>query len=263
MLHGSPMQLKFRTKSGDAASGDGSGLGTSFEGEVVAEYMTKPDSESATSEPELEPNAGFLRQESELEPNAGFPRQVSELSTGGMCRQETEQYWPTWRPQSQPALVGGMAMPSMPSIPYPSLPSTLPSALPSDFLVEGSIAQGLGGILAPTTDTQLPAKVFVSQSSSNDAVNDATNDATLAQKRTRKNRRKNKSLIDVAARQVRLQGQEQSKDAQASASPSSAVFGLPVGAALGTDQPKFCPYCGGRCQPKFKFCRYCGERQLE
>jgi len=92
--------------------------------------------------------------------------------------------------------------------------------------------------------------------------------------RRRGGRRSAGSLIDVAARQHQTRQHQQAPTA-----PGSAVyFGLNTGPGAGGKKQcgpsaaepsglsgkqsnlvaKFCPYCGGACQPEHKFCKFCG-----
>jgi len=96
--------------------------------------------------------------------------------------------------------------------------------------------------------------------------------------RRRGGRRSAGSLIDVAARQ-----QQQSRNVMSAASAppkqgaaapvaNGALYvglnglgsGKKAGAAApqqgaGSLVPKFCPYCGGKCQPEYRFCKFCGQ----
>jgi hypothetical protein len=103
--------------------------------------------------------------------------------------------------------------------------------------------------------------------------------------RRRGGRRSAGSLIDVAARQQYQDQHQQTRHAMAAAAkaptvPGSAVyFGLNAGPSAGGKKQggsaavepsglsgksskqiaaKFCPYCGGACQPEYKFCKFCG-----
>jgi len=81
--------------------------------------------------------------------------------------------------------------------------------------------------------------------------------------RRRGGRRSAGSLIDVAARQHQTRQHQQARpvavaSAKAPTAPGSAVyFGLNTGKQSNL-VAKFCPYCGGACQPEHKFCKFCG-----
>lgn len=87
--------------------------------------------------------------------------------------------------------------------------------------------------------------------------------------RRRGGRRSSGSLIDLATREQH-HAQKAQQQSQVAPPPPAAPAPAPTGAipaqtappdaAASTDggQPRFCPFCGGKCQTHFRFCQFCG-----
>jgi len=105
--------------------------------------------------------------------------------------------------------------------------------------------------------------------------------ARQVQGRRRGGRRSQGSLIDLATKQQGMQHQprmqEQTPQSQPMpvTKPEQNIVGTYIGLGTGGSNrrkdavtppsataqngtPRFCPFCGGECQPQFKFCQFCG-----
>jgi hypothetical protein len=196
----------------------------------------------SASEPEMEPYSAFVRQLSEM----------SEMSAGGFSRQQTEQFWPTWRGTHIPAIPATPAMNAMNGFPFPFPTPWLGEAVPHTMPYPAVVDQIQTKVVA--TGAPKPSKVAKQEPAQEPQ-----------QKKSRKGRKKAKSLIDLAAKQKLPAELQQKKGTQTGAATTpvttqAADMAPPNGAVSGAEggNVQFCPYCGGKCAGNFKFCRFCG-----
>lgn len=213
--------------------------------------------------------------EPEGEPSS-FSRQISLAFSdddfrGGLCRQETEQAWPTWvaRPQMDPMLAAPLMNPqvpwvaaaTLPSVPLPPVLPPLPPTYPAPL--------ALGMLSTPSPCTKFEALAVEEKSNEEEAKPTAKSSKGLP-----RSRRKNKSLITLAHQaQLREHKKQHQQDQQLQQSvqglqpqdmPKPAgidvaeeTLRLPTDESL-TSRCNFCPYCGGGLEAHFKFCLFCG-----
>jgi len=175
------------------------------------------------------------------------------VGTVGLCRQETEQLWPTWQPTQTEPISG-------------------PQCHPAYYDPSAAMMCGYG----------LPPNVVAPQAPEAMSWAEENEQSQLVNKNSR---RKGRSLIDRAWRENETKETDvadtlvevtknhcQGVDATSWADTPIEVaaaccpVGTPKAASKEEEASKtkrFCHNCGGQTQQSYKFCRYCGTQVLK
>jgi hypothetical protein len=187
--------------------------------------------------------------------------QPSTMSGKSVCRQLSEEAWPTWRaPCDQDTFCWQMTDQTWPTWGYPSDPASQMAMMPTMMVPMFQPTNHKFGPSASNCGSDVQKKKTETMLNSFPLKGSKRREwslITMAQKQQERERQQKQiapALTQMQLRQLREQLDERRAELVESVPQNDAVE-----KPSNRQHVAFCPYCGGGFKPGFKFCGYCGQ----